>query len=311
MPALNVCLLGGTGFVGRAIAARLAQGGHRQRVPTRRHANHRDLLVHPGLVLVEGDVHEPSFLRRQFEGMDVVINLVGILNSRDRAGRQFERVHVELPGKVAQACEQAGVKRLLHMSALHATRDAPSRYLRTKAAGEEAAHAASPELRVTSFRPSVIFGSRDGFTNRFAGLLRLAPGVFPLACPDSRFQPVYVEDVAQAFVAAIPEHRTFGRRYDLCGPRIYTLREIVAYVAELQGKRVRILGLGDRLSRLQAAVLELAPGKPFSRDNYRSLTVDSVCAEGANALRGVFGVMPTPLERVAPGWLTRGRTAPR
>jgi NADH dehydrogenase len=311
MPALTVCLLGGTGFVGRAIAARLANAGHRQRVPTRRQADHRDLLVHPGLVLVEGDVHDPSFLRRQFEGTDVVINLVGILNSRDRAGREFERVHAELPGKVAQACEQAGVRRLLHMSALHATREAPSLYLRTKAAGEEAAHAAAPEVRVTSFRPSVIFGPRDGFTNRFAKLLGLAPGVFPLACPDARFQPVYVEDVAQAFVGAIPEHRTFGRRYDLCGPRVYTLREIVRYIAELRGRQVRILGLNDRLSRLQASLLELAPGKPFSRDNYRSLTVDSVCAEGENVLRDAFGVTPTALERVAPSWLTRGRSARR
>lgn len=305
MPALNVCLLGGTGFIGRSIAARLAQAGHRQRVPTRRQANYRDLLVHPGLVLVEGDVHQPAFLRRQFEGVDVVVNLVGILNARDRAGREFERVHVELPEKVAQACEQGGVTRLLHMSALHATAGAPSRYLRTKAAGEEAAHAAAPEVHVTSFRPSVIFGPHDGFTNRFAGLLRLAPGVFPLACPDARFQPVYVEDVARAFVAAIPEHRTFGARYDLCGPAVYTLRQIVTYIATLQGRRVHVLGLNDRLSRLQAAVLELAPGKPFSRDNYRSLTVDSVCAEGANALQEIFGVAPTPLERVAPNWLRR------
>lgn len=307
MPALNVCLLGGTGFVGRSIAARLAQMGHRQRLPTRRQANHRDLLVHPGLVLVEGDVHNAAFLRRQFEGIDVVINLVGILNARDRAGRQFERVHVELPGKVVQACEQSGVNRLLHMSALHATRDAPSRYLQTKAAGEEAAHAAAPEVRVTSFRPSVIFGPRDGFTNRFAGLLRFAPGVFPLACPASRFQPVYVDDVAHAFVAAIPEHRTFGGRYDLCGPRAYALHELVSYIAGLQGRRVRVIGLNDRLSRLQAAVLEFAPGKPFSRDNYRSLTVDSVCAEGANALREVFKLTPTPLERVAPNWLAPPR----
>lgn len=309
MPALNVCLLGGTGFVGRAIAARLAQAGHRQRVATRRQASHRDLLVHPGLVLIEGDVHQDAFLRRLFEGMDVVINLVGILNARDRAGREFERVHAELPAKVAQACQQAGVKRLLHMSALHASPSAPSRYLRTKAAGEEAAHAAAPEVHVTSFRPSVIFGPRDGFTNRFAGLLRLAPGVFPLACPQARFQPVYVEDVAQAFVAAIPEHRTFGGRYELCGPKVYTLREIVGYVAKLQGRRVRIVGLSDRLSRLQAAVLELVPGKPFSRDNYLSLTIDSVCAEGAGALREVFGIAPTPLERVAPNWLARGRPA--
>ena len=130
-------------------------------------------------------------------------------------------------------------------------------------------------LKVTSFRPSVIFGPGDSFLNRFAGLLRLTPGVFPLACPRARFQPVYVEDVVRAFVESLGNHKTFGQRYDLCGPKVYTLREIVEYVARLIGRRVRILGLNDRLSRLRAA-MEFAPGA-VSLDNYHSLQVDSVC----------------------------------
>lgn len=302
MATLNVCMLGGTGFVGRSIAARLSRAGHRVRVPTRFLMRHRDILVLPGVVLVEGDVHDRDFLRRAFEGMDVVINLVGILNERGRSGAGFERAHVELAAKVAEACRESGVPRLLHMSALGAAPDAPSHYLRTKARGEDAAHSAAPEVHVTSFRPSVIFGPRDSFTRRFAALLRLAPGVFPLACPDARMQPVYVEDVAHAFVAAIDRYRTFGARYDLCGPRAYTLREIVEYIAALTGRRVRVVGLGPTLSRLEAAVMEWVPGKPFSLDNYRSLTVDSVCT-GADALRQVFGIEPMPLERVAPGYL--------
>src|SRR5690606_1071943 len=199
-------------------------------------------------------------------------------------------------------------RRLLHMSALGAAPDAPSEYLRTKAAGEEAAHAGAPDVRVTSFRPSTIFGPRDRFINRFAGLLKLAPGVFPLACADTRFQPVYVEDVARAFVASLEAYRTYGARYDLCGPKVYRLRDIVAYVAALEQRRTRVLALGERLSRLQAAVLEYAPGKPFSRDNYLSLTVDSVC-RGTNALAEVFGIAPTPLERIVPGYIAPRRRA--
>lgn len=304
MAALRVCVLGGTGFVGRRIAARLAHGGNHIRVLTRASARHRELLVLPGLVLVDGDVHDGQFLREQFKGMDVVINLVGILNERGHAGAGFQYVHVDLAEKVTSACREEGVRRLLHMSALGASAQAPSHYLRSRARGEDAAHAAAPDVRVTSFRPSTIFGPRDTFLNRFAGLLRFAPGVFPLACPDARFQPVYVEDVADAFVASLDEYRTYGQRYDLCGPKVYRLCEIVEYVAGLQRRRVRVVRLNAQLSRMQAAVLEYVPGKPFSLDNYRSLSVDVVC-NGNGTLRSVFGIEPTPLERVAPAYLKR------
>lgn len=297
-------MLGGTGFIGGVIAARLSNAGYTVRVLTRASARHRDLLVLPGVVLIDGDVHEPAFLQRQFKGIDVVINLVGILNEHRRSGAGFEQVHAQLPAKVATVCRHVGVRRLLHMSALGAAHNAPSMYLRTKARGEDAAHAAGPDVRVTSFRPSAVFGARDGFTNRFAGLLRLAPGVFPLACPDAKFQPVYVGDVARAFVDSIDEYRCTGQRYDLCGPTAYRLRDVVSYLAALQNRRVRVLGLSAALSRLQAAVLEYVPGKPFTLDNYRSLTIDSVCA-GANVLRAVFGIEPTPLEQIAPGYLAR------
>jgi NADH dehydrogenase len=201
-----------------------------------------------------------------------------------------------------QACRETGVSRLLHMSALHAARTAPSHYLRTKALGEEAVHRAeSPDFHVTSFRPSVIFGPGDGFLNRFAGLLRLVPGFFPLACPESRFQPVYVEDVVRAFADSFDNHKTFGQRYDLCGPKVYTLREIVEYVAQLMGKRLCVIGLPDGLSYLQALVLEVAPGKPFSLDNYRSLQVDSVCDRG---FPEIFGITPVSLEEIAPTYIT-------
>jgi len=301
MSTHNICLLGGTGFVGKRLAMRLSEAGHSIDILTRHRERQRDLLVLPTVRLVQGDVYDPEFLRKQFEGRDTVINLVGILNEKGRDGRGFARAHVELPERVAQICQQTGVNRLLHMSALHASPHAPSHYLRTKAMGEEAVHRVEgTDLHVTSFRPSVIFGPGDGFLNRFAGLLRLTPGVFPLACPQARFQPVYAEDVVRAFMESLDNHKTFGQRYDLCGPKVYSLREIVEYIARLIGKHVCIVGLNDALSYLQAAALEFAPGKPFSLDNYRSLKVDSVCDKG---FPGAFGITPSSLEEIAPTYL--------
>jgi uncharacterized protein YbjT (DUF2867 family) len=306
--ALNICMLGGTGFVGRTLATRLSAAGHRLRLLSRNSARHRELRVLPGLVLVDDDVHDEAALERAFEGVDAVVNLVGILNERGHRGAGFHAVHAVLPEKVARACRAAGVRRLLHMSALNAAPDAPSHYLRSKALGETAAHAAAPDVKVTSFRPSVMFGSRDSFTNRFAALLRLAPGVFPLACADALFQPVYVGDVVRAFEHSLTEYRTFGARYNLCGPTVYRLRDIVAYLADVRGRRVRVVGLGPTLSHLQAALLEYFPGKPFSLDNYRSLMVDSICPD-ENVLRSVFGIEPAALESVVPAYLGPDRAA--
>jgi NADH dehydrogenase len=251
----------------------------------------------------EGDVHNAGVLRQQFQGLDAVINLVGILNAPGRGEKGFERVHVELPRKIVNACREAGVRRLLHMSALHAGMDAPSRYLRTKARGEEVVHSTeTADFHVTSFRPSVIFGPDDSFINRFAALLRLTPYFFPLACPSARFQPVYVQDVVTTFAHALEDHNTFGQRYDLCGPTVYTLAELVRYVAKQLGLRRKIIGLNDWMSKTQAACLQLVPGKPFSLDNYRSLQVDSVCTSG---FPSIFGVTPRTLESVVPNYLIK------
>lgn len=298
----SICVLGGTGFVGSWLVSRLARDGHRIRVLTRRRERHRDLLVLPTVELIDADVHDPAQLASHFEGRDTVINLVGILNEKGDSGKGFRHAHVELARKVVEACQGAGVHRLLHMSALHAdAKSAPSHYLRSKAEAEDLVHAAaSPDFHVTSFRPSVIFGRGDSFLNRFAELLRMTPGVFPLACPEARFAPVFVADVAEAYTRALADPKTYGQRYDLCGPHSYTLRELVAYTASLIGVRRLILPLPESLSRLQAAVLEYAPGKPFSRDNFRSLQIDSVC-EGP--FPPVFGITPSTLEAEAPEYL--------
>lgn len=304
MKIRSVCMVGGTGFVGRHIACELARRGYRLRVLTRRRERQRDLLVIPMLELVEANVHQSGELREQFAGFDAVINLAGILNPSSGARNSFMDVHASLPAAVTEACRSAGVGRLLHMSALHAAADAPSEYLRSKHAGEEAAHAAADaDIGVTSFRPSVIFGTDDSFFNRFAALLAMAPLVFPLACPEARFAPVYVGDVANAFANALEDKSAVGERYELCGPHGYTLRELVEYTAKCMGKRRLVIGLGDRMARMQAKVLERFPGKPFSMDNYHSLQIDSVCREDG---LGRLGIKATAVEAVVPLYLARG-----
>lgn len=301
MPTLKICMLGGTGFVGRSICMRLAALGHRIVIISRRRERHRDLLVLPTLSIVNGDVHDPEVLRAQFQGSDAVINLVGILNEKGRDGSEFRRVHTELPEKVIGACRSTGVRRLLHMSALNADPSGPSHYLRTKGLGENLVHqAANSQTQVTSFRPSVIFGPHDSFTNRFAALLRHIPLAFPLACPDARLQPVYVGDVSVAFTHALRDIETFGKRYNLCGPKSYSLFELVSYIASLVQLKRHIIRLSDWQSRLQANVMEYVPGKPFSRDNYESLQQDSVCSE---KFPQVFDLVPGNLEEIAPTYL--------
>ena len=303
MNSLRIAVLGGTGFVGGSLCERLVAAGHEVRILTRRRERHREFLVLPSAQVIEADVHDPAVLKREFQGLDVVVNLVGILNEPGRDGKGFERAHAELPAKVVQACRQSGVARLLHMSALHASPEGPSYYLRSKGRGEQIVHEAeSNSLHVTSFRPSVIFGPGDSFTNRFAGLLRQVPLVFPLACASARLQPVYVEDVVQAFVLALDRHATFGKRYNLCGPQVYSLREIVAYLARQLGLERHILPLNDTLSYLQAAVLQFAPGKPFTPDNYRSLQVASVCEASFPA---IFGITPGRFDEVVPTYISR------
>jgi len=197
------------------------------------------------------------------------------------------------------------VRRLLHMSALQASaHEQHGLYLKSKGAGEDLAHeAATRELLVTSFRPSVIFGEGDSFFNRFASLLKYSP-VLPLACPDSRFAPVYVGDVVEAMSRALHD-ATGGERLDLCGPEVFTLRALVEYTREQLGLRRLVIGLGDSASRLQARLLGMVPGQPFSMDNYYSLQHDSVC--GQNALP-TLGITPTPVSAIVPGYLA-GRSS--
>jgi uncharacterized protein YbjT (DUF2867 family) len=296
---LTICVLGGTGFVGTELIAQLARAGHWIRVPTRSATGIVTLRVLDTVQMVQANVHDPSALARLFSGVDVVINLIGILNEGGRA--TFRSVHVDLAGKVIAAARQARVKRLLHMSSLAADASTgPSKYLRSKGAAEAQVRASGPTLEWTIFRPSVIFGRGDSLTNRFARLLRLSGGFLPLARAGARFAPISVEDVCRAFIHALNDRSTIGQTYELCGPHVLTLEEIVRMTAAIAGIRCWIMRLPDALGWLQAAILNCLPGKPLSLDNYRSLTVDSVCSEDGCAR---LGIQPSPLLAELPMYL--------
>jgi NADH dehydrogenase len=294
----RVCILGGTGFVGHHLATRLTTSGYRCRILTRHPERHRDLQLVPGIEVRQTGVLDSGTLETQLKGCSAIVNLVGILN--EGGGQTFQRLHVDLVERIVEAAGAAGVPRYLHMSALHADATAgKSLYLRTKGAGEDMAHAQSG-LEVTSFRPSVIFGPGDSFFNRFATLLKAAPGLFPLACPHARFAPVYVGDVVEAMTLALADRSTAGKGYDLCGPRIYSLQELVEYTASRIGRKTAVIGLPDFGARLQARVLQYVPGKPFTMDNYLSLQTDSVCDHSGLA---ELGIKPECVETLVPTYL--------
>jgi uncharacterized protein YbjT (DUF2867 family) len=285
-PRLKICVIGGSGFVGSELVSQLASLGHSVRVPTRALSHAAYLGVLPTVEIVAANVHEPRVLGELLSGMDAVFNLVGILN--EGGGATFESAHVELVAKLIDAARINRVRRLLHMSALGADAGSgPSRYLRSKGRAEELLREAGSALECTIFRPSVIFGPRDSLTNRFAGLLRLSAGILPLARARARFAPIFVEDVAAAFNRALRTPATIGRTYELCGPDVLTLAQLVRLTAQCAALPCHIVPLPDLIARLQGIVLGLLPGKPFSLDNFRSLTRDSVCTENGCAALGI------------------------
>jgi len=300
-----ICVLGGTGFVGRALAAKLARSGYEIRIPTRNRQRARELLVLPGLELVQADVHDPEHLNELVRGCEAVINLVGILNEKAHDGSGFQHAHVALVEKLMAACRRNGIRRLLQMSALKANAErGASHYLRTKGQAEQIIRSqAGDNINFTIFRPSVIFGEDDSFTNRFAGILRVSP-ILPMPQLNARFAPVDVHDVAEAFCRALPDSDTHGETYELCGPDVYTLEEILRFLCRELRLRRTIIKCPPPLGRLQAWVGEyLLPGRPFSRDNFRSLTVASVCSTNGFAQ---FGIVPRRMEPVVSSYLRRG-----
>ncbi len=297
MQVKKICVLGGSGFVGSSVVAKLDQAGYAVSVLTRRRDSAKHLFLLPNVSVVECDVQDDQALTAALKGADAVINLIGILHQSRRAS--FDKVHHQLPARLAKICMTLGIRRLVQMSSLQALKSAPSEYLRSKAAGEAALLANAPKLDITIFRPSIIFGRGDSFTNLFASLIKLLPLVL-LAKPDARFQPVWVEDVASCMVASIQNTATYGQIYELAGPRVYTFRQLVKQIMAVLGVQRPIVGLGTALSYAQAFMMELLPVKLMSRDNVRSMEVDSVSAEPFPV---IFGIEPVALEAVMPEYL--------
>jgi NADH dehydrogenase len=299
----NILVIGGTGFLGAAIVRELARRAVSANfcftLPTRRRERAKHLLVLPTVRLVDADVHDPATLARLMAGQDAVISLVGVLKGGEGEpyGKGFARAHVELPKKIAAAAKAAGVRRVLHVSALKAAVDAPSGYLRSKAAGEAVLRDAGLDL--TLFRPSVIFGPGDAFLTLFARMAMIAP-FFPLAGADARFQPVWLEDVVAAVADSLQRPESIGATYELCGPKQYSLRELVSYAAAVSGHPRAVIGLPDFVGWLQAWAMEFIPNGPMTRDNIRSMRVASVCDAGCTL---PFGRIATALELVAPTYL--------
>jgi NADH dehydrogenase len=278
--ATRICVLGGTGFVGRHLAARLAAKGFDVVVPTRSPARHRDLQVLPGLRLVPIVGLTVDALRPALDGCSAAVNLVGILNERGHSGQGFHAAHVAVTEAFVDACARTGVKRILQMSALKANAErGPSHYLRTKGLAEQVvADSSERGLEWTILRPSVIFGADDSFINRFARLLRRLP-MLPLARADALLAPVHIDDITLAFARILAHEGTIGERIELCGPDVYSLREIVRMIQSAFGLRRTIVPLPTLLGQLQAFACDYCvPGKPFSLDNFRSLSVASTCS---------------------------------
>lgn len=295
----KILVLGGTGFVGRAVCELLARQHPELRVvvPTRRLKHARLLWPLPTVQTVTADVHDDATLTGLVARVDAVVQLVAILHG-NQAG--FDRVHRQLPQRLAAACVAAGVPRVVHVSALGAGADAPSRYLRSKAAGEAALREAGLDL--TLLRPSVIFGRHDRLLNLFASMQAVLP-VVPLAAAGARFQPVWVKDVAAAIVAALGRPDSVGQCYEAVGPQVWTLAELVRLAGRLAGHPRPVLPLPAALARVQAALMALLPGVPLmSADNLDSMKIDSVASGTLPGLEAL-GIAPVSVEAVAPTYL--------
>jgi uncharacterized protein YbjT (DUF2867 family) len=303
MHAHTVAVLGGTGFIGSRLVSALVTAGAHVTLGVRRRAHARPLAMLP-IDIVELDSLDARALARFVAGAHAAVNLVGVLHGGHGApyGERFARLHVALPAALAAACAQVGVPRVLHVSALGADSHGPSMYLRSKGDGEAALHAeaAAGGIAATVFRPSVVFGPGDAFLTTFARLQRSLP-VLPLAMPDALFQPVYVGDVAQALVTALAVDATRGRTYELGGPTVYTLEQLVRYCGQLAGRAARIVRLPEPLARGQACLFERLPGEPvITRDNLASMRVPNVLS---GPLAPELGLRPASLESVAPSYL--------
>ena len=301
LPIKNILVLGGTGFVGsrlcEQLVARSGGAGGRITVPSRRPQRAQSLRPLPTLELPQADLGDDAVLAKLVAGCDAVVNLVAILHGDDQ---QFHDMHVDLPRRLASVCAAQDVRRLIHVSALGVSPDAPSAYLRSKAQGEAEVRASG--LDWTLLRPSVMFGENDRFINLFATLQRLTP-VVPLGGAEATMQPVWVEDVAAAIVRSIDSPATVKQTFECAGPAIFTLRQLVEMAGEWSGHQRPVLALPDALARIQAWVMEHLPGQPLlSRDNLLSLRVPNIAIGNLPGL-DALGIVATDIRSVMPAAL--------
>lgn len=299
----TICVLGGTGFVGRHLVPACVQHGFWVRVLTRHRERHRDLLVLPTVEVIQANVHSDVELRGELQPCDAVINLVGIRCARPASEENFQAVHVQVPRRVAEICRTQGMPRLLHLSALNASAQAVSPYLSSKGEGERALQGVAGQGQlpaITILRPAPIFGPEDQLFNRIARLLARIPVAIPLAYPEARLAPVWVQDVVQALLKSLHDRQTYGRAYDLCGPDSYRWLELVRYTARVTGRRRYILPLSHSLSRFQSRMRGALWGWSFTWDAYLSGQATGTCEE--NGLLAL-GIKPSGIDAVVPRYL--------
>lgn len=299
-----ITIFGGTGFIGRYLVRELAKTGAMIRVVSR--DPQRGLFLKTSgyvgqVVLERGSLNEPNSLKAMLEGTDVVINLIGILF--EHGSQRFANVHARGAERLAKAAAEAGVERLLHMSALGVDKAGRSKYARTKHAGEQAVLAAFPNA--TLFRPSVVFGPEDDFINRFASMASAAP-VIPIVGGKTRFQPVYVVDVAQAMVNALLTEQSKGVTYELGGPHIYRLADIIRYIMKETGHERPLISLPTLMASVIGTAAEILPNPPLTSDQVKLLQYDNVISSDVPGFEEL-GIKPTALEVVAPDYLVRYR----
>ena len=298
----KIAILGGTGFVGQSLCNRLSKDGYKLKVPTRNREYNRDnLILLPNLELIETDIHNSDDLKELLIDCDAVINLVGILNEKRNNGKGFRKVHVELVKNLISICKVHGIRRILQISALGAdAKNGKSFYLKTKGEAEKLLHSNSVGIKTTILKPSVIFGKKDSFFNRFAKLLKICPFFFPLACYKTKFSPIYVLDVVEMIANSINDPNSHNKSYQLCGPKTYSLENLVKFTSETLDLKCVIIPLNNTLSYIQARVFDFLPNKPFSTDNYLSAQTDSIC-ECNDLFR--YNIKPTAIEDIVPQYL--------
>tara|TARA_B100001250_G_C19741884_1_gene763450 strand:+ start:69 stop:956 length:888 start_codon:yes stop_codon:yes gene_type:complete len=291
---MNITILGGTGFVGMSIINSLAKTEDNITVITRNREKNKKILVYPRVKLIEGDIHDAEALSSYTKNTDVIVNLVGILNEKGHSGKGFRKTHSELARNILNVCKSNNINRILHVSALNANSKGNSHYLRTK--GEAESYLMTYGKRfsnVTIFKPSVIFGKNDSFILRFSNLLNFMPYIFPLACHEVKFAPIYVEELSEFIVNSINNTKSFNKIYNLCGPKIYTLKEILELIISVKKRKIKVIPLSKKLSKLKAVIMEFIPGKPFSVDNFNSCQTDSVCNSDYNFYSDLETIIPT------------------